>query len=263
MRAWAVILPLAMLVPCVGCFQTPTPTAREEDRGLVYVFPGINGGPWYLGQAYRAYRDAGVDCAIRIDEWDLPLYDGLGHLQNLKVNRTHAATVATRLAEYRRNHPAAPICLVGYSAGGGIALLVAEALPDGVRLQNVVLVQSAVSPTHDLTNVLRRVDGHLVNLHSPHDWFVLGWGTRSFGTVDRQHVASCGKDGFTLDEAVPDKSLRTKLVQRPWQPEMIWTGHDGGHGGILLYAWNKKYVAPWLLRADVRSSSAGSATTGG
>jgi pimeloyl-ACP methyl ester carboxylesterase len=260
-RPVTVIMALAVFVPCVGCFQTPAPTAREEDRGLVYVFPGINGGPWYLGEAYRAYRDAGVDCAIRIDEWDLPLHDGLGHLQNLKVNRSHAATVAGRLAEYRAEHPDAPICLVGYSAGGGIALLVTEALPTDVQLRNVVLVQSAVSPTYDLTPALQRIDGQLVNLHSPLDWFILGWGTRNFGTVDRAHVASCGKDGFDLDKAVQDETLRARVVQRPWQPEMIWSGHDGGHGGILLHAWNKKYVAPWLPRAG-GAPTAGPATGG-
>ena len=256
MRVATVIATLVILAPCTGCFNTPTPTVHEEKRGLVYVFPGIHGGPWYLGPAYRAYRDAGVDCAIRIDEWESPLCDGLGHLQNLKVNRSHAAKVASRLVAYRAEYPGAPICLVGYSAGGGIALLVTEAVPANLRLQNVVLVQSAVSPTYDLAAALRRIDGQLVNLYSPLDWFVLGLGTRSFGTVDRAHVASCGKDGFDLTQAVPDEALRARVVQRRWKPEMIWTGHDGGHGGILLHAWNKKYVAPWLLRASQPSDAA-------
>ncbi|MCK4342927.1 MAG: hypothetical protein KAY37_14535 [Phycisphaerae bacterium] len=239
---------LLALVACgAGCFKPPAPTMREEQRGLVYMFPGIGGGAWYLGGAYHGFRDAGVDAEIRIDEWDTPFYNAFGHLMDYEVNRAHAARVAEEIVEFRRRQPQARIDLVGYSAGGGIALLVAEAVPENVRLNNVVLVQSAVSPTYDLTKTLQRLDGKLVNLYSPYDWFILGWGTKTFGTVDRDHAASAGKDGFDLAAAVPKAALRSKLVQRPWKSEMVWAGHFSNHHGILGYAWNRRYVAPWLV----------------
>ncbi len=236
-----------LTVMASGCFKPPAPTLHEEERGLVYMFPGIGGGAWYLDQAYRAFRDAGVDSAILIDEWETPFYNALGQLQDYPGNRQHAAKVAHVIAAYRQRQPTAPVDLVGYSAGGGVVVMVVEALPEDVHLRNVVLVQSAVSPTHDLTAVLGHIDGRLLNLYSSCDWLVLGWGTTTFGTVDRAHTESVGKIGFDLEHAVPDSQQRAKVVQEPWQPGMIWTGHLGGHAGILQYGWNRRRVAPNLL----------------
>lgn len=244
-----IAVPTAVLAACLavtGCFRPPAPTMMQEQRGLVWMFPGIGGGAWYLQGAYHGFRDAGVDAEIRINEWDTPFYNALGHLTEFAENRRQAAEAAEKITEYWEQHPGARIDLVGYSAGGGMAVLVTEALPQAVRLHNVVLVQAAVSPTHDLTAALQRIDGRLVNLYSELDWFVLGLGTGALGTVDRKYVASAGKNGFNLEVAVPDEAQRAKVEQHRWDPEMIWTGHLGNHASILLYAWNKKYVAPYL-----------------
>jgi pimeloyl-ACP methyl ester carboxylesterase len=230
-----------------GCFHTPKPTLDQTQAGLCYVFPGISGGPWYLGEAYRGYRDAGVQAEVRIDEWETPVFDGLGHLSDYERNRKHARIVAEEIQVYRKVNPTAPIDLVGYSAGGGIAVLVTESLPPTINLRNVVLVQAAVAPEYDLGEVLRRINGRLINIYSERDWFILGLGTRVFGTVDRTFTASAGKNGFTLKRAVPDDALRKKVVQQPWTSKMVYTGHWGQHGGILLYQWNRDFVAPWLL----------------
>lgn len=246
-RCASVLLGLAVLAGGGGCFKPAAPTMHEESLGRVYMFPGIGCGAWCLHEAYRALRDGGVTAAIVIDEWDTPGYNALGHLQDYQRNQARAARVADEIAAYRRRQPAATIDLVGYSAGGGIAVLVAEALPEHMRLRNVVLVQSAVSPTHDLTTLLQRIDGRLVNLYAPHDVLILGWGTETFGNVDRTCEAAAGKVGFDLPRAVPKVALRAKIVQIPWTPAAFWdTGHLGGHGGLLGYAWNKAYVAPWL-----------------
>ena len=233
-----------------GCFKPPAPTMMQEKRGLVWMFPGIGGGAWYLEGAYRGFRDAGVDAEICINEWDTPFYNALGHLTEIAENRRQATTAAEKIAAFWREHRGARIDLVGYSAGGGMALLVTEALPPGVRVNNLVLVQAAISPTHDLTAALQHIDGHIVNLYSELDWFVLGLGTGALGTVDRDYVASAGKNGFNLEAAVPDEMLRAKVEQHRWEPGMIWSGHLGNHASILLYAWNRKYVAPYLLHSE-------------
>jgi len=108
-------------------------------------------------------------------------------------------------------------------------------------------VQPGVSPTWDLTRTLRVVEGHVVHFYSQLDWIVLGLGTKTFGTVDRKCVESAGKTGFDLERVVPDASARGKVIQVPWEPAMIWMGHPGNHLSIVLYGWNRKYVAPYLL----------------
>jgi hypothetical protein len=248
-----------------GCFRCPTPTVHEEEQGLVWVCPGIGGGAWYLGDVYRAFRAAGINAEIRIQEWDTPFYNAMGHLQAIESNRKQAQLAAETIAEYRRVHSRVPIDVVGYSAGGGMAVLVVEALPADVRVQNVVLVQAAVSPEYDLSAVLAHVDGHLTNLYSPLDWLVLGVGTSTFGTVDRKFVASAGKVGFKLEAAVPDEREREKVQQRPWVAPMIWAGHFGNHASILGYGWNKAYVAPyvWGTAGAAKAPAAGGSSDAG
>lgn len=248
-RTTLLVVVLTTMAPLAGCFRTPAPTLREDQRGLVWICPGIGGGAWYLGSVYHAFRDAGVNAEIRIQEWDTPFYNALGQLKAYAANRRQAATAAEQIEAYRATHPAAPIDVVGYSAGGGMALMIVEALPCDIGLRDVVLVQAAISPTHDLTGVLHRIDGRLVNLYSQLDWFVLGLGTETFGTMDRKYVASAGKVGFDVEAAVPEEDQRAKLAQKPWTTAMIWAGHFGNHASILTYWWNKDYVAPYLLEA--------------
>jgi pimeloyl-ACP methyl ester carboxylesterase len=250
--------PLLLLI-CTGCWRPPFPTVQQSDRGLVYMFPGVASGPWALHEAYRGFRDAGVDSEIRIHGWDRPEADLLGQLANLEANRRRARVIAERIADYRKAHPKAPIDMVGYSAGGGVALLVAEALPANVHVRNVVLVQAGVSPEWDLGSALQRIDGRLVNFYCPSDWFILGAGTAAFGTVDRRHSASAGKDGFDVAAAVPEQRQRAKLVQRPWTTEMLAAGHIGDHFSMMKYQWNREYVAPWLRAAPPQSPEVGKA----
>jgi pimeloyl-ACP methyl ester carboxylesterase len=254
---------LAAVIVWPGCQQPHPPAdAPPDSHGLVWILPGISGGAWCMGSARRAFRDAGVVADIRINEWDRPLLDSLGHLQNYEKNRALAARVAEQTAAHWDAHPGAPIDLVGYSAGGGIALMVAEALPERVRLRHVILVQAGVSPTWDLTATLERIDGRLVSFYCPTDWLILGWGTEVFGTVDRKNVASAGKNGFDLDKAAADPDLRAKVVEQRWGRDMMGSGHLGNHTAILLYSWNKRYIAPWLLGGVVARGTPATAPSG-
>jgi hypothetical protein len=127
-----------------------------------------------------------------------------------------------------------------------MAVFVAEALPDDVYVRRIILVQPALSPDYDLTAAIRHVTNRVIHFHSHRDWFILGWGTSMFGTMDRKHVTSAGKDGFNVESAVPDPSLRARLDQRPWTRGMMEVGHWGNHVAITNYNWNRTYIAPLL-----------------
>ena len=232
---------------CTGCWQPPAVIARQVERGLVWMVPGIEGHPCRLSWACRGLRDAGVDAKIHVYDWSRPLLDPLKNLEDYEGNLQRAGEIAEQLATYRRAHPQASVDLVGYSGGGGLAVMVVEALPEDVRLRNVILVQPALSPGYDLTAALSRIDGKLVNFFSPYDWLILGLGTRVFGTMDRREVASAGKERFDLARAVREPTLRAKVEQRGWELRMIGDGHIGTHLSMLSYWWNRRYVAPYLL----------------
>ena len=231
---------------CAGCCHNPAPTVRQTEAGLVYLLPGIEGGPWSLQWARKAFCDAGVESEMRSYSWKRP-FGTLDNLTDYEGNRARAAALADEIAIYRQQHAAGAIDIVGYSGGGGLAIMVAEALPEQVRLRNIVLVQAALSPDYNLTPALAHVAGKLVNFYCPTDWLILGVGTKLFGTMDRAKTTSAGKDGFDLKCAVPDPDVRIRVEQHRWKPEMLLTGHVGNHASILLYSWNKRYVAPYLL----------------
>lgn len=231
-----------------GCWRPPEPTAQQLDCGLVVLFPGIEGGPWQVEGPTRAFRAAGVKSAIVAHNWKR-LTSSLANLVDYESNRKAAGRRAAEITKYALEHPGRPIDLVGYSGGGGLALFVVEALPENIRVRNVVLAQAAISPGYDLRPALRRMNGVIVNLYSPRDSAVVGLGTRLFGTMDRVYTRSVGVDGFEVERAVPDAALRHRLIQRAWTSDDETLGHNGGHLDIVARAWNRVVIAPYLLGA--------------
>lgn len=227
-----------------GCAAPPRATPQQQTNGLVLMVPGIRGDRALLYWAARGLLDAGLERELRIYDWYR--FPALANLVDLERNRRHAQRIADELIAYHAENPTGVIDVVGYSGGGGLALMAVENLPPHVPVRHLVLVQAAVSPTYDLTRALARLRGNIVNLYSPGDWFVLGLGTCLFGTLDRQFLVSAGKRGFDLERAVPNECDRPRLVQVPWTSEMMGAFHFGGHVEIILYDWNKAFVAPYL-----------------
>lgn len=212
--------------------------------------PGIEGSPIFLRGAYQGLREAGVDCGIEVYDW--PSF--LGPLDNLidaGTARTLARGVARRIAEYARAHPGRPIHLLGYSGGGAIAIFAAEFLPPDVMVDNIVLVQVSLSREYDLTRALRKTRGRMVNFHAPLEVVMLGLGTTIFGTMDRKHGFSAGKDGFDIEKAVRDPELRGRVEQQSWSTKSLWSGNFGTHADLYGKQWNKEYVAMYLLEGLV------------
>ncbi len=245
------LMPLVM----VGCRTPVSLHPGQYERGLVWVFPGVEGGAARMRPAIRAFRDAGVEAAVEVHDWHRPL----GLVRNLvdhERNRADARRIAARIGRYQEEYPNNPIDLVGYSGGGGMAVMVAEALPERIRVRHIVLVQPALSSRYNLSSTIRHVDGTLVHFSSPLDAIILGAGTTLLGTMDRVHGPSTGWLGIDLDHAVPEKELRDKVTQIAWSPSMLSSGHWGGHMQIFGFAWNLRYVAPHLLSCPSSESSA-------
>lgn len=227
-------------------FQNPAPTEAELNTGLLWMFPGIEGGALFLGGARRAFREAGYRGAIYTYKWKY-LWPPEFNLMAYKTNLAGAIRTAEHITDYCKRYPKKTVHIVAYSGGAGVAVMAVERLAEENRLRNVVLVQPAISPDYNLTETIRHIDGKLINFYSEKDWFYLGIGTRLLGTIDRKNTVSAGLKGFALPAAVRDSSLLSKFEQRPWTEDMKSTGHHGGHMTIVLSKWNKKYVSPYLF----------------
>lgn len=152
-------------------------------------------------------------------------------------NVATAASIAAELAAWRRANPSAPLYVVGYSGGGGMAALTA-ALPDDVEIDRLVLVAPAVSPDYPLEReVLPHVREYVVSFASERDLQV-GWGTRTFGTIDGKNTPSAGAIGFAV--------AHDGLLEHRWSSAEVPLGHAGNHLAYPGGCWQAARLLPAL-----------------
>jgi pimeloyl-ACP methyl ester carboxylesterase len=226
-----------ILLAVPGCFKAQmTPAALE--RGYVLMLPGVENYAWTMAGTARGLRDAGIDRAININQWGDRPFGMFLNLKHYAENREKALQIADTLVHYRREYPAAPITLVGYSGGGGMAIFVAEVLPNDVMLDRIILLAPAISPGYDLSKALAQSRRGVVNYFSPSDDIMLGWGTRTYGTMDRVFCDAAGRVGFTTED--------DRIVQFRWRQEWRELQNDGGHTGWAARAWARQVLAPQI-----------------
>jgi pimeloyl-ACP methyl ester carboxylesterase len=236
----------------LGLVQPKTLDPALLHHGLTFVLPGIESESIFTYGMCDGLLDGGVPGQIRVFNWGLPFPGGyLANLTRIDRNRRRARDLAMEIVAYQDAFPGRPVHLVAQSGGAGIAVFAAEALPEGRSIDGIVLLGGALSPTYNLAPALRKTKKGLLNSHSCKDTFILNWGTRIFGTTDRQFTRAAGCTGFTPPENLSpeDQTLYTeKLHQLPWREEMADTCHHwGGHiasGGELFLA---KHIAPWIV----------------
>src|SRR5690606_19829263 len=220
-------------VESVAAAVTEAPHASP--RGRLLVLPGVYNTRFQLNGFVEQAEALLPGFDVEVRRWGTPLLP----LRNLRAhdrNLVTAETIAAEIAEWRREHPQDPFYLMGYSGGGGMATLIASALPDGVAIDRLILVAPAISPSYPLDrDVFPHVSEVVVNYASDRDLQV-GWGTRTFGTIDRQYVDSAGAVGFSSDDP--------KLVEWHWSERDREIGHRGNHIADLNEGWRASALIP-------------------
>jgi pimeloyl-ACP methyl ester carboxylesterase len=242
----AISASILVTIVSAGCSQFNPATPTQLDRGLVMVLPGVEQTAWSMLGLVDGLRDAGVDQAIDVRFWGTRPFGTFPNLCSYELNRKRAKNLAGRLADYVQTHPGRPTTLIGYSGGGGIAVFAAEALPVGVKIDRLVLVAPALSPCYDLGVAREHVREGIVSFCSERDVFMLGWGTQTFGTMDRVKTESAGKCGFRdgLGQPLHQDGLKQVL----WQEKWCEYGHAGSHHGYLSRAWVRSVLSSYIKR---------------
>ena len=220
--------------------------------GLTLVLPGIESESVFTYGMCDGLHEGGVKGAIRVFNWGLPFPGGyLANLTRVDRTRRRARDVAAEVVAYQDKYPGRPVYLVAQSGGAGAAVFAAEALPEGRMVDGVVLLGGALSPGYNLSKALRKCRKGLLNSHSKRDTFILNWGTRLFGTVDRVFTRAAGCVGFRVPEGLTGeekKLYEEKLHQLAWCEDLAEScNHWGGHlssGGEEFLA---KHIAPWIV----------------
>lgn len=212
--------------------------------GHVILLPGIEGTGLEMRSTLAGLRDAGITHALEPIMWGSRPLGSLRNLVDLSANRAEADAVAERISEIRTAHPDLPVTVIAYSGGCGVALFAAEALPDGVHIDRIVLVAAAVTPTYNLAPALAKCRDGIISIYSHRDWFILGLGTSLLGTIDRAYVQAAGKVGFLNGDGM----LRREpgLTQIAWRDAWRALGHYGGHLGCYSRPWAREVLAPQI-----------------
>ncbi|MBN2560522.1 MAG: hypothetical protein JXQ75_06295 [Phycisphaerae bacterium] len=249
-RRLALVLLFTFPLLHASCFLStpPEPTSEELDAGLIVIYPGVSSAPTDLINWYFALRDEGIIQAIEVVPYGPPM-DLLGNLVTYERNRAWSAEEAPRIAQYMDEHPGRPVTLIGYSGGAGIAVMVAESMPGGYRLDRLLLFSSGLSSGYDLSAALDHTEKGIVHYWSPRDW-IAALATIVAGTVDRVFESPAATVGFKMSDE--------RLVQFTWMPEMARYGNHGNHHDFLYNEpWIRDYVAPLITRAGECCAIAG------
>jgi hypothetical protein len=227
-------------------------------RGLVLVADGV-GGLDLCGTALRYVLGAErLPYAIQLFPWGHGFLRWYADLTSATNRDAKARAVADTIARYKTDWPDDPVFLVAKSGGSGVVVKALELLSRPL-VERAVLLAPALSPAYDLSGALRAVCRDIVVFYSPLDVFVLGAGTRLFGTADRVKSVSAGLVGFRVPPAVDHDSQTQdysygKLRQVRWRPGMVTSGYLGGHIGPDMPMFLRKYVVP-LLRVEDASAT--------
>jgi hypothetical protein len=221
-------------------YGEPAEVEPGPDSGLVLVADGV-GGLNLCGMGLRhAMGRRGGPHTVRLHPWGHGFGRWHADLTDVVNLEAQARSMADAVRSWLAEQPGSPVYLVGKSGGTGVVVRALEGLePDSVEA--AVLLAPALSPGYDLSRALEAVRREMVVFWSPFDVFVLGFGTRIFGTIDRIRTVSAGLVGF--------RGNRAKLRQVKWRPKMITTGYLGGHVGPDSPAFLRRYVMP-LLTAE-------------
>lgn len=227
------VISFLLAAGAMGCASSP----NSSDPDVIFLVPGVGGAGGY-SSLIRAISDDGRQ-QVQVFGWGAPLPLFFLNFSWQSIHDDAEQKLAQRINQWRRDHPAGRIRLLGHSAGCGVALGALGRLGDG-RVGNVVLLQPSVSPGYDLRPALAHMDGVLHVFYSDRDTTFLSWRTGHFGTYDRVKTRAAGNTGFKND--YPPQ----KLVQHPYDPRWSELDNEGGHYGVLAEPFARQIVAPLL-----------------
>ncbi len=243
-----------------GCASKPVadlsyrPDHQERlTRGCVFYFDGAGGGTKksnYAEGVVEGMLEAGYRGAGELVTWETG--KGLVKDQDASVayKRSKANAGAAKIQRYRKDHPGAPLNLLGFSAGTAEAIFALEVLPESAPVDHVVLLGTSISHDYDLTEALKRVKNKLYIFTSTHDQ-MLGTLMKFSGTADRKrHNPGAGIKGFVLpagSSAATRQLYAEKIVTIPYSKEFRKDKDKGHHFDNVKSEFIRDHVGPLLM----------------
>ncbi|HHH76283.1 MAG TPA: hypothetical protein ENL03_04595 [Phycisphaerae bacterium] len=235
-----VILLLSILASAAGCVDNkPYMTEELRSKGLVVILPGIEGVSRYNRNIRSGLIKGGLKRAMLIQRWGhLPGIGALLNQMDVAGNRMEGVRIARQIMDYQNQYPGRSVWIVGHSGGAGVAVFTAEALPNGRKIDGLILLAASIHKEYNLTKALSHCQVGIVNFYNPGDKAMLQIGTTLVGNVDGRRGPSAGLEGFTVIKplATAGGSLRQVRV----------TGGLDPHGRATDPSYVSANVVPYL-----------------
>lgn len=260
-------LGLLLMTSIIGCASKPISDLKfRSDRkerlphGCVFYFDGAGGGTKkanYADGVIKGMLEAGYRGAGELVAWETG--KGLVKDQDASVayKRSKAKEGAASIQSYQKEHPGAPVGLLGFSAGTAEAIFALEWLSESAPVDHVVLLGTSISRDYDLTQALKRVKGKLYIFTSTHDGMV-GTMMKFSGTADRKfHDPGAGIKGFVLPagaSAATRQLYADKIVTIPYSEDFRKDGNQGHHFDNVKQEFIRDHVAPLLMGRSTHKS---------
>lgn len=240
---------LALLLSAGGCGAGKVLRMNTaETHGKVYYLDGIGCYGFGRSSVPAGFQSAGYRGDVEYWSWSAtgtPL-DQLGG----PLIRARGKDLAELITMYKETYPGRPVSIVGLSGGTGVGVFACEYLPDGVFVDEVILVASSLSSTYDLTGALQHVRGNITLYQTSGD-LALGVGARLLGTIDGAPLAtSAGLVGFQepRDLTPEQKVAYDRVINIPYSPAFSALGFYGDHTSAVESAsFVKHKMAPLVM----------------
>ena len=220
------------------------------DRGYTLVLPGIVGRATLDHGIVLGLKLADVPTAIDLHDWTQSWLWPVRNLSDFEHNRIEARKIARKIIQYQDRYPGRPVYVVGYSGGGGLAVLTLEALPAGRAVTGVILMAPTLAPDYDLRQAMNHTHLGIANFYSPLDAPILMLMGTAVGTTERRHTIAAGVIGFRAPEHLSPLERRAYLARLPqyqYDFNMLLEGHIGGHFGWVSPPFIAHRVAPLIV----------------
>jgi pimeloyl-ACP methyl ester carboxylesterase len=221
--------------------------APHQSCAHVLQVTGIGGATPEDRAMLAALRSSGFAGSLQLYDWTGGEPSFAAYCDR-KRQMSETRRVVEMVTAIRRSEPQGQIILIGDSAGAGIAVWTLERLPADVRVDQVVLLAPALSPTYDLRPALAHVDHKMIVFPSDRDTLVLGVATTLFGTIDVVHTNAAGLSGFDIPPGA--QASYQKVTQRPYDPAWLELGDDGGHSGAMAPSFVSVVLSPMLTHPN-------------
>ncbi len=253
---------IAATLLLTGCASPMPDRASRMQRGYIYYLDGAGGGKplhnWSSG-VREGFRAAGYTGAGEMFSWETGLGVTADQVASVEYKRGKATELATKIADFQRQQPQAPITLIGLSAGTAMAVFTLELLPPETAVETVILLSGSLSADYDLTSALRHVRGRVYVFTSHRDG-VLQYLMPIAGAADRADAShgAIGVDGVRLPRttSTDTRQLYRKVVTVPWKEEFARLGNAGGHTDTVKAPFVQAVVAPLVVTRAVPIAAA-------